>query len=29
VSKESRIGRITVHLDAEHASRIVLPIVEK
>ena len=29
VSKESRIGRVTVHLDAEHASRVVLPIVEK
>jgi predicted acyl esterase len=29
VSKESRIGRITVHLDAEHASRVVLPVVEK
>ena len=29
VSKESRIGQITLHLDAEHASRVVLPIVEK
>jgi putative CocE/NonD family hydrolase len=29
VSKESRIGRITVHHDAEHASRVVLPIVQK
>lgn len=29
VSKESRIGRITVHHDAEHASRIIFPIVEK
>jgi len=27
-SKESRIGRIVVHHDAEHASRIILPIVE-
>ena len=29
VSKDSRMGRIVVHHDAEHASRIVLPIVEK
>jgi putative CocE/NonD family hydrolase len=29
VSKESRTGRIVVHHDAEHASRILLPIVEK
>jgi hypothetical protein len=28
-SKESRIGRITMYHDAEHASRIVLPIVEE
>jgi putative CocE/NonD family hydrolase len=28
-SKESRIGRIVVHHDAQHASRIILPIVEK
>jgi len=27
-SKESRVERIVVHHDAEHASRIVLPIVE-
>lgn len=29
VSKESRVGRITVYHDAEHASRVVLPIVQK
>ncbi|HET6929708.1 MAG TPA: CocE/NonD family hydrolase [Candidatus Acidoferrum sp.] len=29
VSKESRNRRIVVHHDAEHASRIILPIVEK
>jgi putative CocE/NonD family hydrolase len=29
VSKASRIGHITMHHDAEHASRVVLPIVEK
>jgi len=28
-SKESRIGRIVVRHDAEHASRIILPIIEK
>jgi len=29
VSKESRIGRITVHHDAEHASRVIFSIIEK
>jgi len=29
LSKESRIGRITVHHDAEHASRVIFPIIEK
>jgi putative CocE/NonD family hydrolase len=29
VSRESQIARIVVHHDADHASRIVLPIVEK
>ncbi len=28
VSKESRVGRITVYHDAQHASRIVLPVIE-
>jgi uncharacterized protein len=28
-SKESRVGRIMVHHDAEYASRIILPIIEK
>jgi len=28
-SKESRIGRIVVRHDAGHASRIILPIIEK
>jgi len=28
-SKESRAGRIVLHHDAEHASRIILPIIEK
>jgi len=29
LSKESRIGRITVHHDAEHPSRVIFPIIEK
>jgi putative CocE/NonD family hydrolase len=28
-SKESRAGRIVLHHDAQHASRIILPIIEK
>ncbi len=28
VSKESRVGQISVYLDGEHASRIVLPVIE-
>jgi len=28
-SKESRAGRIVLHHDAEHASRIILPIIDK
>ncbi|HET7108689.1 MAG TPA: CocE/NonD family hydrolase [Candidatus Acidoferrum sp.] len=29
VSKETRLGRITVHHDAEHVSRVILPIIGK
>jgi putative CocE/NonD family hydrolase len=29
VSAESRVGRLTIHHDREHASRIVLPVVDR
>ena len=28
VSRESRVGRISVYFDGEHASRIILPVIE-